>query len=194
MKKTILILTAASLSLFAFEPVFAADNAPLPAELNYHTGWYADARIGTNLLILPFGVPFSDNYYSSTGGWAWGADLGYSLTPHFGLEAGFAQPYMKYSQDGDNNDDSTGHYNVPYAAMKFIVPFAQRAAIFFKLGALYADADFPGTDTKSQASPFEGVGLSVALNSKVDLTTQYQGAFYGLMNFGVLSVGLTYHF
>ncbi len=187
MNKNIVILTTIlSLSLINIESAIATEdtNISQKTSYNHHVGLYSDIRVGTNFIVGPL-VTIYNGDYSESGGWAWGADLGYSLTPHFGMEAGFAQSYRQERED---------HLNVPYAAMKFTVPIGQRAAVFFKLGGMYVYDVSPDADTNNQAYPFEGIGISYALNNKVDLTAQLQGSFYGIYNMGVAGVGLTYHF
>lgn len=187
MNNKILILTAViSLSLINIESAIAAEDTDVSQKISYnhHVGWYGDIRIGTNFIVGPLVKAYQGDY-SESGGWAWGTDLGYGLTPHFGMEAGFAQSYRQERED---------HLNVPYAAMKFTAPIGQRAAVFFKLGAMYVNDVSPDTDANNQAYPFEGIGISYALNNKVDLTAQLQGSFYGVYNMGVAGVGLTYHF
>ncbi len=184
MKNKLFIIGALAL-LVEIQPVLAfGQQEPIIIPYNQHIGWYGDMRVGTNFLVGPL-VTLYHGDYSESGGWAWGADLGYSFTTHFGLEGGFAQSYRSEQQ---------GHLNVPYAAIKLNVPFAQRAAIFFKLGAMYTDTSSLDTDAQSETLPFEGMGLSYAVTNKIDLTVQLQGSFYAVYNLGVASIGMTYHF
>ncbi len=190
MNNRILIITMSCLAFTTLQPAWAAEDVLMTASLNHHTGWYSDVQLGTNWLISPFGLLGITSLMNS---WGWEADLGYNLTPHFGFEGGFIQSYSSYTINNDQTEQE-GYYNIPYGAMKVNITLGERLSTFFKLGAMYADANFPGGNTKSSAYPYGSVGFSLALTPKVDLTAQYQGAFYGLLNYGLLGLGLTYHF
>ncbi len=196
MKRTALLLLASGSAFGIIQPSLADTTPQQP--LNQHIGFYAEADVGANVYTGVL-VTNTDTWSSSgVNGWGWNGAFGYAFGPHFGLEAGFMQNYGHY--DINDEDNAEGHTNIPYAAMRFALPLGDRVALFFKLGGMYASVEgsnsSSGTsgESDSLALPFTGIGASYALTSKIDLTAQYQGALYGVINGGLLGLGLTYHF
>ncbi len=177
--KKIIISSLASAVMVMSAPLFASDVA-----LNEYTGNYADINLGTNLY---YGIGITSNGSSSTAGvlgMGWSAAVGHYITPRFGLEAGFMQNYLHANINNRNNT----HINVAYGTTRFNVPIGDRVSFIGKLGLGYAFAN------AGALIPYTGVGLSYAVNDKIDITTQYQGLIVGIAGAGLLSVGLSYHF
>lgn len=167
-----------------------ADTIP-----NHHTGVYIEGTAGTNLYAL--GVLSSDGRTSNVGviGYALNAALGYNVTPWFGLEGGFTRAMAQTH----NSNHEYQSINAPYASVRFTAPIGQRFSLLAKVGAMYANASIPHSDDSGSENhgvvlPYVGVGASYAVTSNVDITAQYQGAVYGVINAGALTAGLTYHF
>lgn len=168
----------------------AADNAP-----NQHTGTYIEATAGTNFYAL--GLISSDDIGSTAGvgGYAVNAAIGYNITYWFGFEGGFNRAMAHLDSNSSHNDS----INAPYASVRFTLPIGQRFSFLAKVGAMYATYTDHKDDqeysvTHGMVLPYVGVGASYAVTSNIDITAQYQGAVYGVVNAGVLTAGLTYHF
>jgi opacity protein-like surface antigen len=162
---------------------------------NAHHGFYVEANGGTNLYFLGF---ISDAGSASSSGFegsGWGAAVGYNFLPKVALEGGFIQNYAQYSEDGNT---AWGHTNLPYITARFTMPLGDRFAFLAKTGLMAISVDAESSDANASTPtivlPFIGLGASYALTSKLDITAQYQGAVYGVVNAGLLSAGLTYHF
>lgn len=189
MKKNIICFAA--LSTLCFGSYALAAN-PSSKIMNEHNGFYASVNAGTNLVYL--GVFSSEGNASQSGvyGFGYSLDVGYNITKYFAVEAGFMQNYVDFNQYVDKEDrdnDLRQHSNIPYGAMKAVIPIGNRASLIGKLGAMYAMAD-----GKSIVLPYTGIGFGYAVSKHVELVAQYQGAIYGVAGAGLLSGGVTYHF
>ncbi len=191
-------LALLSVMSIGFLTVYTTSFAETPSEQtwNKHKGMFIEVNVGPNLYA---GAIVTENdTFSSSGfqGAGWSAALGYNFSNHFGLEGGFMQNYAHYEINDESN--VSAHTNVPYMAMRFTVPIGNKLAFIAKLGGMYAwinGSDNPdiGDSTPKILLPYSGVGFSYALTPKLEITTQYQGAIYGVVNGGLLSGGLTYH-
>ncbi len=189
---TIIPLTVLSVHSVLANTAKAQPEPPTP--WNQHTGFYAEINVGSNLYA---GVlPTSEGTFSSAGfqGVGYNANLGYFFNHTFALEGGFMQNYAKL--DFDEGDNLSGHLNVPYITTRFDVPMGDKFSLIFKAGllAVWATDDVNHESTATLVLPYTGVGLGYALTSKLEASVQYQGALYGVVNMGLLSAGLTYHF
>lgn len=195
--KNLVLLAAAVSGTLALQTVFAAD-AVTHQPLNQHQGFYVEANAGPNLYFGSLVINGNTNSTSGSEGWGWNAAAGYRFTPHFGVEGGFMQNSAEYTND--ENEQIEAHTNLPYVAMRFTAPIGQRTAFFGKVGGMVASVHFENNsdgstdNTSSIFIPYTGLGFSYALNKKVDVSVQYQGAVYGIVNAGLFSAGLTYHF
>lgn len=175
MKKIIFALISSLLcsSVFAVEPLWP------------HNGPYLEANFGTNLYYV--GAFTSEGSVTGGGveGLGWSGALGYQFNKTFGLEAGFMQSFSK-----NINSDNKNQLNIPYASTRFTVPISERFSFIGKLGVMYAMLPHEG----GMLLPYTGIGFGYAANSNLDITTQYQGAIYGIGGAGLVSLGLTYHF
>ena len=161
---------------------------PNDQSYNEHAGWYVEANAGVNAAFLA--VSSSDTKVAKYGyqGFGYNLNAGYNWRAGRGIEAGFMQNYVSYTDD--NNTKQQEHVNVPYTAVRFTVPMMQRGAFIAKVGVMAFDDP---KDKQYLLLPYTGLGFSYALTHKVDVSAQYQGAVYGIINAGLLSAGLTYH-
>lgn len=135
-------------------------------------GAYLEGNVGTNYTSYNFWGQ-SKSEFSSIG---LNTNLGYQFSRHFASELG----YTYYGNAGMNSVD---------AAMKGIV-LLNNVSLFGKLGAAYIFR----SGKKSTAAPYVGLGGSYALTPALDFTVQAQGSPFIVINVGLLSAGLTYHF
>ncbi len=193
--KRLALLSVMSIGfLTVYTPSFA--ETPPEQAWNKHKGMFIEANVGPNLYA---GVIVTENNtFSSSGfqGAGWSAALGYNFSNNFGLEGGFMQNYAHYEINDESN--VSAHTNLPYMAMRFTVPIGNKLAFIAKLGGMYAwingsDNSDNGGSTDKILLPYSGIGFSYALTPKLEITSQYQGAIYGVVNAGLLSAGLTYH-
>jgi opacity protein-like surface antigen len=195
--KKLLFITIAPLSVLSLNVALANTAKPQPepsAPWNEHTGFYAEINGGSNFYA---GIlPTSEGTFSSAGfqGVGWNANLGYFFTHHFALEGGSMQNYAKL--DFDEGDNLSGHLNIPYLTTRFNVPIGDKFSFVAKAGlmAVWATDDENHENTATLVLPFTGIGLSYALTPNLETSVQYQGAVYGVVNLGLVSAGLTYHF
>lgn len=169
-----------------------------PAQtLNRHVGTYIEGNLGTNLYML--GVVSSNDGRSNTGlnGFAGSVAVGYNTNCWFGFEGGF----IRSSVNIDHHEDGQYYQNInaPYASLRFTAPIGERFGLIGKFGIMYATGSDDrhhdhGNDHLGIVMPFVGIGASYAMTPKVDITAQYQGALYAVVNAGVLTGGVTYHF
>lgn len=162
---------------------------------NHHTGAYLEGMAGTNLYELGYFASDGRGAMGGVSGYALSAALGYNTTYWFGLEGGYIRSMNSYQ------DEHTKYQgiNAPYASTRFTIPLSERFSLLAKVGAMYANGDMKKNHTSEFENhgivlPFVGIGASYAVTSNVDVTAQYQGAVYGLVNAGALTAGLTYHF
>lgn len=162
---------------------------------NQYQGFYVEANTGVNVYNIKV-------FKSESGlkGFGWNTAFGYRFTPHFGVEGAFMYPLSSLS-----------------TAMRLTLPIGQRAAFFGKLGLMYAfstnkksnddnssennngNEGDSGNDNKSHSTsskilPYTGLGFSYALTQNLEMSVQCQGLVLGVVNAGLLSTGLTYHF
>ncbi len=165
--------------------------------MNRHAGAYVEANLGVNMYSAGIFSSEHKSVNSGINGYAFNTAVGYYLNDYFGLEGGFTRSSLKLN----DSDDSSFYQNInaPYASMRFNVPIGERFSFIAKLGVMYAcavDDKHDSTDGRyiGIALPYTGIGVSYAVTPKVDLTVQYQGAVYGVVNAGVMTGGVTYHF
>ncbi len=195
--KKVLLTSLIPLFVFGAQYAMASSLTTQPQPLtpwNEHTGFYTEINAGPNLYA---GVLISgDSTFSSSGfqGAGWNANLGYFFNHNFAMEAGFMQNYAKF--DLDQGDNLSGHTNMPYITTRFSVPMGDQFSFIAKVGLMdvWVTDDTDKENTSSLILPFTGVGISYAITPKLEASVQYQGALYGVVNLGLLSVGLTYHF
>lgn len=161
---------------------------------NRHKGVYADANVGTNVAYLAISTNEVDPD-ARIRGFGWNAAGGYAWSRFFGLEGGFMQNYIKFT-DEETQDSAYHHINVSYLAAKFTLPVGKRLSVIGKVGAMkprpagpIEEEDWPDT-----VLPYLGIGAGFAVTPNLDITIQYQGALYGVVGAGLLGAGLTYHF
>lgn len=202
--KKILLMTSFALSLAT--SAIAAQAATTDSgdinSWNVHHGYYAEFNAGANLYAL--GVISSGGSASASGfqGGGWSGAVGYSFSRHVAMEAGFMQNYADFEDDDGNA--VAGHTNVPYLAARFTIPAGDRFAFLAKLGLMAPSVTAQATSSDGQVDdsassptvvlPFVGIGASYAVTPKLEVTAQFQGAVYGIVNAGLMSAGLTYHF
>lgn len=195
--KKILLATIIPLSVLSLHCALAntAKAQPEPATpWNQHTGFYAEFNTGPNFYVGVLAT--DDGTFSSSGfhGLGWNANLGYYFTHNFALEAGFMQNYGTFNVNDDDN--VSAHTNLPYLTTRFTVPMGDKWAFIAKAGLMYAwvTEDDNNENTGKIVLPFTGLGFSYAITPKLEASVQAQGALYGVINLGLLSAGLTYHF
>lgn len=164
-----------------------AGPSDLPS-YNEHAGWYVEANAGTNLALVA--ISASDTKVTEYGyeGFGYNINAGYNWRPGRAIELGFMQNYVTYVDN--NNVRQSDYVNIPYTAVRFTLPMMQRGAFIAKVGVMGFD------DPKHKEYlllPYTGFGFSYAVTHKVDISAQYQGAIYGIVNAGLLSAGITYH-
>ncbi len=193
MKKQILF-TLTTAVLISTHVSLAASPPPINKPWNQYQGFYVEANTGVNIYNIKV-------FKSESGlkGFGWNTAFGYRFTPHFGVEGVFMYPLSSLS-----------------AAMRLTLPIGQRAAFFGKLGLMYAfganeknnddnsennngNEGDSGNDNKSHSTsskilPYTGLGFSYALTQNLEMSVQCQGLVLGVVNAGLLSTGLTYHF
>lgn len=149
---------------------------------NQHRGPFAEFSAGTNLYYL--GIISSQGKVTGVGanGVSLGGALGYYYTPCFGLEGGLLAALV------DLNEGNQVY--APYLSTRFILSLGKRFSFLAKLGAMLPFIPRDG----GFLLPFTGIGISYAVNEKMDLGLQYQGAVYGIVGAGVAGLSLTYHF
>lgn len=203
---TLALLSAATATLAAPSSMGSSNTSPT----NYWPGktWYLEGTGGTNFAYL--GVLSSNSTNTATGlrGWGWSAAAGYNFTNYFALEAGYMQNYVRFeAEDDDGNGNKqyiNGHSNIPYFTTRFTVPINQFAFIG-KLGVMYASATGTAPDNNGDgkeekvkspdlALPYAGIGAGYAFTPHIQLVAQYQGAVYGIVGAGLLSLGIDYRF
>jgi opacity protein-like surface antigen len=165
--------------------------------LNRHTGPYVEGNLGTNLYSAGMASSKSNTITGGITGYSWNVAAGYNMNTWFGLEGGFTRSSIKV--DYDQHDSHYQSINAPYATMRFTAPIDQRFSLIGKLGVMYANGspEHPHDSAGGNAGiviPYVGIGAGYAITPKVDITAQYQGALYGLVNGGALTGGVTYHF
>ena len=80
-------------------------------------------------------------------------------------------------------------------SLRWLFPIGERANFYTKLGAgEYREKEEGKIDEEKRFTPYDGIGFSYALNKKVDLGISYKGALLILIDNGVVSGNLTYHF
>jgi hypothetical protein len=193
--KRLILLGITMGTMMSIQVSLAGDvNTLAEPPFNEHQGFYAEVNAGPNIYMGTLVINGTTNSTSGSQGAGWSAAVGYNFKPRFGVEGGFMQNYAEY--DTDDNEHVEAHTNIPYVAMRFTVPLGQRAAFIAKLGGMYPFV----TDTENNDTtggfllPYTGVGFSYALTRQLDMSVQYQGAIYGIVNAGLMSAGLTYHF
>ena len=213
MKKiNIIILT---ISLILGDSVFA-----MP--FNQHQGWYGEVTAGTNFYSINvsgstsgkagqtesyFRSGFKDNGFSFAGGYTFKPD-------GISLEGGFFRNNFTgvdvTATDGTGSPltiSANAHANTAYLAARWDIAIGNRFAFIPKIGGMYVSIPnvsvsttqngkhYSGTlDGLSVVLPFVGLGASYSITNQLALTLQYQGAVYAVVNFGLASVGLDYHF
>ncbi|MAZ77390.1 MAG: hypothetical protein CMF39_01765 [Legionellaceae bacterium] len=209
MKKIIpaaLALTALSTTALA-APSLAGSNHNTSAYYWPAKTWYVEATGGTNFAYL--GVLSSTSTNTDTGmqGWGWSGAVGYNIRDFFALEAGFMQNYVNVEAENDTSSGDkayiSGHTNIPYFTTRFTVPVANQFAFIGKLGVMYASASGSGKDSEgtqqnakspSLLLPYVGIGAGYSFTPNVQLVAQYQGAVYGIVGAGLLSLGIDWRF
>ena len=154
--------------------------------LNKHTGWYGELGAGTNFY---YGSLISSDFSDAKAGihgYGWNANLGYFFNDYVAAELGVMQNYGYFKDDGETTWE---HATSPYLVARFNAPLTERVSFIGKIGMMVPTISGVG----SLALPYTGVGLSLAATEQLDLSVQYQGAIYGIIGAGLLSVGLTYH-
>jgi hypothetical protein len=160
---------------------------------NRHEGPYAEVNVGTNLYYLGAFSSAGDASDAGFQGFGWTAAAGYAFTPNHAIEGGFMQNYLDFEVEEDSDTEVSTHTNIVYLTWRGTVPIRDRFAFFGKLGGMLASV--PDTDESAWVIlPFTGLGVSYAMTPAVDLSVQYQGAVYGIVGGGALTVGATYHF
>jgi hypothetical protein len=201
------LLSAATATLAAPSSMGSGDTSPT----NYWPGktWYLEATGGTNFGYL--GVLSSNTTNTSSGirGWGWSAAAGYNFTDYFALEAGYMQNYARIQTDNGDFDGNkqyvNGHTNIPYFTSRFTIPMYTQFAFIGKLGVMYASATGTGPDSNGDgkeekakspdiALPYVGIGAGYSFTPHIQLVAQYQGAVYGIVGAGLLSLGVDYRF
>jgi len=175
MKPTLTSLTLMA-ALISASVASGAVAEPAQPHNAYH-GPYVEFSAGKFFYF--FGSP-SDSGLLGNG---WNANMGYFFTRKVGVEAGLflREPYRWQS------------VYFPYAAVRFNAPLTDRLSFIGKLGVMMPFSSV-SYQSKTKALPYTGIGLGYALSKKIELSVQYQGSVYGIVDVGLLSVGLTYHF
>lgn len=183
-----------------------ASTPSLPSIANQHAHQiYVEGSGGSTLYYA--GVFSSHENYQTAGlkGYGWNGNIGYNFTNVTAIEGGFMQNYANqtYSDDGIKHQQ-TLHANLPYISARFNVPLGHHFTFIAKTGAMYAytsikrgpDQDHPvaKTETDGMVLPYVGLGVGYSVNKHIEITSQYQGAVYGIAGAGLLSGGMTYHF
>lgn len=143
-----------------------------------YQGIYAELNAGISFM------QHDDIFFQSDAkteqGSGYNINSGYQFNHYLALEAGYTGYYAKNT-----------YLNGADVAIKAILPLSanNRVKLFVKAG--------PGVwfgQRDSEGGLFTGAGLGVGLTQKLDLNLQYQNISWPFGNFGLASVGLTYHF
>lgn len=159
---------------------------------------YVEGSIGSNFAYLGvFGNDVRDTTFVN--GFGYHLSWGHFFRDWTAIELGWLQSFFTF--------EDAKHANALYSAFRFNIPFGDCNQFTFniKLGLMgiwyreyliydkYKDDD-KDNDFIGMLLPFTGIGLSYAINEKLDFTVQYQGGVYIVAGAGLLSAGLTYHF
>ena len=172
--------------------------------------------MGSNLVFsaLSASDDNSDHYNQMRGGfrgYGLGANVGYRFHPDgVALEGGLIYNHVKVSRKAElTNRTAKGDISVysPYLAARWDLSIADNFMFIPKIGLMYSHADAKDLSANDDSTtdkiksegislllPFVGLGFGYKINQQVTLTVQYQGAIYGVLNAGLFSAGLDYHF
>ena len=145
-----------------------------PAMADNH--FYAEVNAGKNAFYSA-----ADELKGNFKGFGWNGSLGYAFTDNVAAEIGFMQNAEKLNMEN--------HLNVPYMAARFNLPMGERVDFVAKAGVMQVHHK-----GEKATFPYTGLGLSYALDERVDLTAMYQGGIYGIGGAGLMGLGLHYKF
>ncbi len=159
------IIALAVLSSFA--GTLCAGTAPGP---------YIEGQLGKTVI----GIFWDWGNQAGVGPVGWAVNGGYQFSPHFAVEGG----YMGASEG----------FSIFDAALKGIIPVCNRFNLFGKLGAGYLASINNSHHDNGQTGPFLGVGAGYSITPNLDFNVQLSGLTWGVINVGLVSTGLSYHF
>lgn len=162
-----------SLVILCFSGAIFAD----PEVYTHRAGMYVEGNVGTLAKNYNF-IWFS---HTSVGGLGENVNIGYQFNPFAALEVGGSY------YDFNNNKHTNNGLGVADLVFKGIVPLTERAALFAKAGGGLASKGVGGTF-------YAGVGASYAVTQNLDVSIQMNGPILGIVNVGLISAGLSYHF
>ncbi len=175
MKKILLTLSICML------PIFTLANP----RLNQHTGWFASMGVGIKANFLPVlrNSATFDNSQAAI------LTIGNFISPRFAWELDALNGNFF---DPNNDREDVDFYG---GSLRWLFPIGDRANFYTKLGAgEYHEKEPASSLNEKRFTPYDGIGFSYALNKKVDLGISYQGAILLIVDEGVVSGNLTYHF
>lgn len=214
---TLIILT------FGVSAVFAAKNPSCPVcpvcasqpisqgSANSRQGWFLGLSGGTFVATVDTSST-STSYSSLTGGGGGFLSFGYQTGPHFAYEydtiVGGISDTETFDAVGGGNvkakTDTLGVLTGP--AIKGIATLGKNFMIYGRLGVGYVKVSNTATpidkskkisnhiESESGVWPFDGVGMSYAINKKIDINLDYTGLIAIIANAGLVSGGIIYHF
>ena len=158
-----------------------------------HKGFYFSFVYGGNAFRISDGKGES---YEKFVGLAGSLSMGYQFSPYFAFEGGA----LYY------DNIATGTPGI-FAGIKGIAPLTERFAFLGFLGGqiLYLPSIFQGSNI---TEPYAGIGAAYALTDQIELTAEFSGISIsakkykitgtlvpeGSAQYGLLGMGLTYHF
>ncbi|MEK6731528.1 MAG: hypothetical protein AABY34_05060 [Pseudomonadota bacterium] len=206
-KKKFALFTGMLATLFTLTN---AQASMIDASTATHQGWYTEAGAGTNAYYLGVFSTAGDRSATQSGIIGFGTNIGagYQFNPNGvaaegGLLFGRIERQIKFS----DNSTATVDANVyaPYFTARWSIPLYGAFSFVPKLGVMFADiptvdSTYSKTNEKAREKgggvvlPFVGLGISASVNQSLDVTLQYQGAVYGIIGAGPVTLGLRYYF
>ena len=169
---------------------------------------YMSAGVGTFAGVLNMSTSTSLNYQVQNGGIGLFLSYGKQATPNFAYELDAILGHFDYTDtSGSTKDDYSVNGILIGPALKAVLHFDHRVFLSGKVGVgffgVQGDATSTpktggpsSTSTKSSTIllPFDGITLGYSINHNTDVQLDYSGLLYGVVNAGLVSLGMTHHF